>query len=290
MTFDPNTDSLAGLVSKRRIRFPNGTPDALKYLALILVDNRKGLLTEDMMQHAKEEGFELADDLPLEDFLEMVRGDHERTDRVWSKYRTAWDEDAPAESAPKILGPPYEVIYADPPWPYRNKKTGGSHTSGASQQYAQMTLPEIQALPVSDLAADRCALFLWATVPLLPDAVETLAAWGFKYKTALVWNKPGRLGMGFWFRGQVEILLLGVRGKVPPFRCQERNLVSAKSLGHSKKPEEIRDLILRAVGSTLHGAKLEMFSRGFFDGWDVFGDEVGSDIELAEGVWRRVKY
>ena len=128
---------------------------------------------------SEEFGFKLDDGLLTEDFEDLVRCDRDGSARVWSTWREFEDEKLVHEielPAPSRSGPPYEIIYADPPWPYRNKKTGGSHKSGASQHYREMTLEQIQALPVQSLAASSCALFLWGTVPAQRECWSVLDA------------------------------------------------------------------------------------------------------------------
>lgn len=110
----------------------------------------------------------------------------------------------------------FNIIYADPAWGYRNVRTGGSMTSGAAQQYPVLTPAQVAQLPLQGLIADDAVLLLWVTVPLLPECLPVVPAWGFRYKTALFWHKTGRLGMGYWFRGQVEPVLVGGRGRVLP--------------------------------------------------------------------------
>lgn len=168
----------------------------------------------------------------------------------------------------------YQIIYADPPWSYRNKNTGGSMKSGAGAKYPTMSIQEICELPVKEIADKNSVLFLWATVPLLPEIFEVLPAWGFKYKTMLTWRKIMSLGMGFWFRGQCEHLILGVRGKVKAFRLQEANFIQCKALRHSQKPEEFRQLIERAIINMPEQNKIELFARQKTDGWDAWGNEV----------------
>ena len=170
----------------------------------------------------------------------------------------------------------YQIIYADPPWSYRNKKTGGSMKSGAGAKYPTLAVQEICELPIKDIADSNSVLFLWATVPLLPEAFEVMAAWGYKYKTMLTWRKIMSLGMGFWFRGQTEHLLLGVKGKVKAFRVQKPNFIQCKVGRHSQKPQEFRELI----EMTGLQPRIELFAREKTDGWDVWGNEVDSDIEL----------
>lgn len=176
---------------------------------------------------------------------------------------------------------PYQVILADPPWSYRNKRTGGSLTSGAAQKYGTLSLDAICALPVADIAARDSVLFLWITVPMLVDGLHLpiMRAWGFRPKTMLTWRKIMSLGLGYWFRGQTEHLILGVRGHVPAFRCQESNFIQAKVGQHSHKPEEFRALIERATAS-LEGPRIELFATGRRPGWDAWGSDVESDIAL----------
>ena len=170
----------------------------------------------------------------------------------------------------------YQIIYIDPPYSYRNKNTGGSMKSGSSAKYPTMTINELCSL---DIPADKdCALFLWATVPLLPEALFLMDHWGFKYKTTLFWRKIMSLGMGFWFRGQVEMLLLGIKGKIKAFRIQKPNIIQSKVGRHSEKPEEFRELI----EMTGLNPKIELFARQKTPGWDSLGYDIdGKDIQIS---------
>ncbi len=170
----------------------------------------------------------------------------------------------------------YQIIYADPPWKYNNVRTGGSLKSGAASHYPTMDIKSIATLPVQQIADKNSVCFLWATVPLLPEALFVLNRWGYRYKTALFWRKIMSLGMGFWFRGQVEILLLGTKGKVKAFRIQKSNFVQAKAGKHSQKPQEFRELLEEIKLQP----RIELFAREKTDGWDVWGNEVESDIEF----------
>lgn len=177
-----------------------------------------------------------------------------------------------------LMGGKYQVIYADPPYAFRNVRTGGSMSSGSASKYAVMTAGEIASLPVSLIADKSSVLFLWIPVPLLPDGLAILSRWGFTYKTAVFWRKVMSLGMGYWFRGQVEMCLLGVRGKVKAFRIQKPNFIQSKVRDHSQKPDEMRDLI-EMTGLL---PRLELFARTKRDGWDCLGDGVdGKDVWLA---------
>lgn len=183
----------------------------------------------------------------------------------------------------------YNVIYADPPWSYDNKKTGGSMLSGAENKYVLMSNEDIMEMPVKELIENNAVCFIWATVPLMPEAFITLRSWGFEYKTMLTWRKVMSLGMGYWFRGQTEHLILGVRGQVKPFRMQVANFYQSKVGKHSQKPHYFRELINKAVKvSFTEPKKLELFARsreGFFpdyeyEGWDVYGNQVNNSIAI----------
>jgi N6-adenosine-specific RNA methylase IME4 len=187
----------------------------------------------------------------------------------------------------------FNVILADPPWQYSNRNTGGSMTSGAAAQYPTMTREDLCKLPVSCIARPEAVLFLWATVPLLPDALAVLHAWGFGYKTMIVWDKAhpedlfghvreSKLGMGFWLRVQTELLLLGVRGSVQPFRLTQRNVIRAPAGAHSRKPGEARRIIEAATASMPQRRMLELFAREQVAGWTCHGNAMdGCDIRQA---------
>lgn len=153
----------------------------------------------------------------------------------------------------------YNVIYADPPWSYEVKKTGRDFKHGAAFNYDLMTNDDIAALPIGQITEKSAVCFMWVTVPLLPEGMATLKAWGFEYKTMITWRKIMSLGMGYWFRGQCEHLILGVKGNVKAFRQQTANFyqseyeitddqcVQSKAGKHSQKPGYFRDLISKAV-------------------------------------------
>lgn len=164
----------------------------------------------------------------------------------------------------------YGVIYADPPWRFEpwSRETGLNRA--ADNHYPTATLGDIKALPIP--AADDCILFLWATAPMLPEALDVMDAWGFDYKTHCVWLKTKR-GTGFWFRNVHELLLIGVRGSVaaPAPGTQDDSVVEAIVGRHSEKPEAFSLLIERLFPNA---AKLEMFARQGRDGWDSWGNEI----------------
>lgn len=168
----------------------------------------------------------------------------------------------------------YGIIYADPPWRYSFSR---SDSRQIENQYPTMSAEEICALSVP--AAEDCVLFLWATAPKLVDALRVMAAWGFEYKTHLVWDKQ-ILGMGYWFRGQHELLLVGVKGHVSPPAPSDRisSVFGCRRGKHSHKPDRIREWVVRAFPDA---ARVELFAREKADGFDAWGNEVECDLELA---------
>ena len=159
----------------------------------------------------------------------------------------------------------YKVIYADPPWAYKVWSKKGAGRS-AESHYPTMDIAAIKALPVGELADKDCALFLWITFPMLREAWGVMDAWGFTFKTvAFVWIKQCRkseglfTGMGYWTRANAEICLLATRGR--PKRAEARRRIEA------------------LMGDV---PRIELFARASPPGWDVWGNEVASDIRLAE--------
>lgn len=172
----------------------------------------------------------------------------------------------------------YKVILCDAPWSYRNKNTGGSMSSGSANKYSTLSMEDIKNLPISEISDKNSVLYLWATTPLLPEALEVLQYWGFKYKTALYWRKIMSLGMGFWYRGQVEMLLMGVRGNLKAFRIQKPNFIQTKVRKHSQKPDEFYDLIEENKLTP----RIELFATSKRKGWTSIGYEIdGLDIREA---------
>src|SRR4029450_11524050 len=166
----------------------------------------------------------------------------------------------------------YAVIYADPPWSFRNWSAKGTGRNAVSH-YDCLDFNALAALPVADLTADNCALFLWATDPLLPRAFELIEAWGFEYKTvAFYWvklNSSARseadyfTGLGYWTRANPEQCLLATRGKPRRQEKDVRKLIVEPRREHGRKPEEVRERIERLVA----GPYLELFAREPKPGW-----------------------
>jgi N6-adenosine-specific RNA methylase IME4 len=163
----------------------------------------------------------------------------------------------------------YGVIMADPPWRFAPYSRDTGMDRAADNHYPTMTIERIRAMAVP--AADDAVLFLWATVPMLPEALSVMAAWGFTYKSHCVWAKD-RVGTGYWFRNQHELLLVGTRGNVPaPAHGEQYASVISAPLGrHSAKPNAFAEMI-EAMFPTLPA--LEMFARGPRLGWTVWGNQ-----------------
>jgi len=173
----------------------------------------------------------------------------------------------------------YKIIYADPPWQYNNQNTGGSMISGSKNQYPTMSVDEIKRLPVPKISDKNSCLFLWVTTPFLPDGIEIMKEWGFNYKTSIYWRKIMSLGMGFWFRGQVEVLLFGIRGNIKAFRSQKCNFIQSKCYKHSQKPKEIYGIIRDISIKFNLNPKIELFAREQIEGWDVWGNQTPNTIQ-----------
>jgi N6-adenosine-specific RNA methylase IME4 len=177
------------------------------------------------------------------------------------------------------LHPPYGTIVVDPPWRYREAKgivTRGHRGGSAEEHYSTMSNSEIAALPVGALAAPRAHCYLWVTVPRLfgdqhhreIPPFEILTSWGFEFKTMLTWVKTGALGLGFYFRGQTEHVLFGVRGDLPiPPAQRIPNVFTAAKGRHSEKPPSF----LAKVETVSPAPYLELFARQPALGWDSWG-------------------
>ncbi len=192
--------------------------------------------------------------------------------------------DAPKTSAATqdflqaVGGKRFKTILADPPWQFQNRTGKMAPEHKRLNRYGTMTLEDIKALPVVEAADDTAHLYLWVPNALLPDGLAVMAAWGFNYKSNLIWHKErkdggsdGR-GVGFYFRNVTEIILFGVRGKnartLAPGRRQV-NYMSTRKREHSRKPDEQYDLI----EACSPGPFLELFARGVRPKWTVWGNQ-----------------
>lgn len=171
-----------------------------------------------------------------------------------------------ATETPDLPDGEYSVLLADPPWDYDFAETTNRDLAN---QYATMSVPDLKGLDIP--AADDSVLYLWATAPKLPEALAVMRAWGFQYKTGAVWDKQS-IGMGYWFRGRHEHLLVGTKGEFSPPEAKHRvaSVIESQREEHSAKPDAVYQLIEAAFPG--HG-KIELFARGTRQGWDTWGDE-----------------
>lgn len=182
----------------------------------------------------------------------------------------------------------YNIIYADPPWDFNNKKTGGSMSSGASQQYLTTGIDALKKIDVPSVCAEDCVLIMWYVGAMPQEAIDLVHAWGFKIKNmnGFVWNKltlksKPFFGMGFWTRAGSESAIIATKGKAKPASHSVRAVGSYPISKHSKKPDEFRDKCVELCGDL---PRLEMFARQASEGWDVFGNEVENSIELHSEI------
>ena len=180
----------------------------------------------------------------------------------------------------------YNIIYADPPWSYRDKRDKHPRLcGGASAHYNTMTVEEIKNLPVNKLADDNCMLFIWVTFPNLQEGLDVIKAWGFTYKTlGFSWIKTNKkngkpfFGIGYYTKSNCEVCLIGVKGKPIVVSNKVSSVIIAPREEHSKKPDIVRDKIVELCGDL---PRIELFARQKVEGWDVWGNEVESDIHIS---------
>jgi N6-adenosine-specific RNA methylase IME4 len=173
----------------------------------------------------------------------------------------------------------WPVVLADPPWDFRawNPDNSNSHPS---QHYPTMSIAEICALPVATICTDDCVLFLWTTVPSLEQSFEVLRAWGFNYKSGMVWDKES-VAQGYWVRGQHEHLLIATKGNppLPPREVVPASVIRERRQEHSRKPEASYAIIERMYPTL---PKIELFARHPRAGWAAWGNEAGEIRQEAQ--------
>ena len=188
------------------------------------------------------------------------------------------DNAASADLLSQFAGKRFRTILADPPWQFQNRTGKMAPEHKRLNRYGTMQLDDIVNLPVQTLADDTAHLYLWVPNALLPDGLRVMQAWGFQYKSNVVWHKirkdggPDGRGVGFYFRNVTELVLFGVRGKnartLAPGRRQV-NFLATQKREHSRKPDEMYDVI----ESCSPGPYLELFSRGTRPNWSVWGNQ-----------------
>jgi site-specific DNA-methyltransferase (adenine-specific) len=185
----------------------------------------------------------------------------------------------------------YQIIYADPPWKFSSKMKGSRGQYKLDEHYPQLSCKDICNLPIKELADENCILFIWTTDAHIPEALYVIKSWGFKYKTVgFVWNKKEKSGIqvcycGMWTMKGTELCFLATRNHPKKVKNNVRQLVEAERKGHSIKPDEVRNRIVTLMGDL---PRIELFARQKTEGWDVWGNEVKSDIDLTttEGLGR----
>lgn len=200
--------------------------------------------------------------------------------------------DAVLDFAKELRGKRFHTVLADPPWQFINRTGKVAPEHKRLSRYGTMPLADICALPVADVTIEPAHLYLWVPNALLPDGLQVMRAWGFEYKSNIVWQKvrkdggPDGRGVGFYFRNVTELLLFGVRGKnartLAPGRRQV-NFMASRKREHSRKPDEQYDLIQ----SCSREPYLEMFARGDRPGWTVWGNQASADYEPT---WKTYAY
>ena len=178
----------------------------------------------------------------------------------------------------------FKTVLADPPWQFQNRTGKMAPEHKRLTRYSTMKLADICSLPVADMLDETAHLYLWVPNALMPEGLEVLKAWGFEYKTNLIWYKirkdggPDGRGVGFYFRNVTEMILFGVKGNkartLQPGRSQV-NIIRSMKQEHSRKPDELYDLIERCSP----GPYLEMFARGVRPGWTSWGDQANEDYK-----------
>lgn len=174
----------------------------------------------------------------------------------------------------------YGAILIDPPWRFANRTGKVAPEHKRLRRYETMSSEEIAALPVGSLAAEQSHLYMWCPNALLLEGLQIMQAWGFTYKTNLVWYKirkdggPDGRGVGFYFRNVTELVLFGIKGKLRTFKPgrTQVNVISTRKEEHSKKPDVLYDIIEQCSP----GPYLELFARFQRPGWQQWGDEIES--------------
>ena len=183
----------------------------------------------------------------------------------------------------------YKTILADPPWQFQNRTGKVAPEHRRLTRYGTMTPEDIKALPIADIADEKSHLYLWVPNALLPDGLQVMKAWGFTYKTNIIWHKirkdggPAGRGVGFYFRNTTEMLLFGVKGHMrtlQPGRTQV-NIIKSRKQEHSRKPDEQYELIEKCSPPEY----LEIFGRGSRANWTVFGNQA-AEYEIT---WKTYK-
>ena len=183
-------------------------------------------------------------------------------------------------------GRKYNTIYADPPWQFQTRTGKVAPENKRLNRYPTMTIEDIKTLPIADLAGEKAHLYLWVPNALLPEGLAVMDAWGFDYKSNIIWEKvrkdggPDGRGVGFYFRNVTEMLLFGIKKKSSPNRTlqparSQVNLIRTMKREHSRKPDEM----IPIIEGCSQGPRIELFARGVREGWDMWGNQASEDYE-----------
>lgn len=174
----------------------------------------------------------------------------------------------------------YNIIYADPPWSYNDKRKGKKMSGGAENHYPTMKIQDLKNMGISRICDENCMLFMWATFPNLQEGLDLIKAWGFKYKTlGFSWiklnkkNKKPFFGIGFYTKSNCEVCLIGIKGRLGKIIKSKKvsSCIISERREHSRKPDEARERITQLVGDV---PKIELFARQQVEGWDCWGNEI----------------
>ena len=194
--------------------------------------------------------------------LSEINSGKETATKIYKLIKRA---EPPTENIPLPSGV-YDVIYADPPWEYKN----AGFSMSAANQYPTMPIEDLKTMAIKDISATDSVLFLWATNPQLKDALELIDAWGFEYKTNFVWEKSNHTA-GFYVYGQHELLLIAVRGSMLPTGKKFKSIIQGENKKHSKKPEVVYGIIEQMYPASKY---IELFAREPRSGWKSWGNEI----------------
>ena len=182
----------------------------------------------------------------------------------------------------------FKTILADPPWKFKNSTGKVAPEHKRLFRYETMSNDEILELPVDEIAEDESHLYLWVPNALIALGLKVMEAWGFTYKTNIIWYKvrkdggPDRRGVGFYFRNVTEVVLFGVKGKMRTLKPgrKQPNIIAARKREHSRKPDQLYEII----EACSPGPYLELFARIPREGWTIWGDEAG-DYEPPDNIY-----
>ena len=186
---------------------------------------------------------------------------------AWAKKALRGKKNLLSKETPPLPAGEFDIIYADPPWKYDFSETTSREIE---QKYPTLTVEQLASMEIP--SAENAVLFLWATAPKLLEALEVMAAWGFRYRTSACWDKI-IIGMGYWFRGQHELLLVGTRGNVSPPEEGARvsSVIRQRRGKHSEKPKIVYEIIEKIFPNQ---KRIELFARNKREGWQAWGNEL----------------